>query len=51
MSDPQKPVTIDAADREAHIPHTRRKLRLWPWVLGAVLLAAGAVAALIVEHR
>jgi len=41
---------IGDLERAAHAPRTARPPRLWPWVAGATVLTAGAVAALLREH-
>jgi hypothetical protein len=39
-----------APEREAHIARMSRAPRLWPWVAGAIVFAAAAGAALLLEH-
>lgn len=42
--------SVSAVERAAHVAVGGRAPRLWPWVAGALTLAVGAGAALLLEH-
>jgi hypothetical protein len=41
---------VAAGERAGHVPVGRHTPRLWPWVVGAAAVAAGAGAAVLLEH-